>query len=157
MRQIGSLLHLYLNESGRKFPKPNEYSYDGWIEELLEYSGSLDVSIFACPSDDKERTVDGDKRSYAVNQYLCRNDGLVQNDENPSMLVMLGERSTAVSVIGTNGANNLYGVYNLSEHHDGGNRANVLFLDGHVESMETSFTSQRTPVWWNRRFKGEQD
>jgi len=157
MRSLGSMLSLYTNMNGT-FPKPQTYSYDGWIETLIDFhDGMLDPALFKCPSDNLERTRTGDVRSYGVNNYLCDNDGLIQSDENPTSLVMLGEISTSIGVIGSNGASNLYGVFNLSALHGGGTKTNVLFLDGHVESLVKEYNEKQTAGWWYLLFKGRQN
>jgi len=137
-----------LTPPNRRFPHPNSGNYDGWIEELEKWNGKLDERIFSCPGDKVARNSPGTKRTYAVNQWFAPN-GTAVFPKNTSQLFMLGERATVLSVIGKPGCNDMWQTADMTPLHAGKKYANVLFADGHVESILINLSTQYwgSPFW----------
>jgi prepilin-type processing-associated H-X9-DG protein/prepilin-type N-terminal cleavage/methylation domain-containing protein len=152
LRQIGVLLLNYMNDNGRCFPHPQSGNYDGWIEELENWHGTLDRRMFSCPQDKVPRGFVGTKRTYAVNEWYAP-FGTAVFSRNTSQLIMLSERATSLSVIGEPGCNDMWQTADITPLHGKTTYANILFADGHVEFV---LIDLRTQYWgslfWTQHF-----
>lgn len=149
LRSIGQLVNLYMIDNQRLFPKPDQWSYDGWIDSLKAYNGKFSDALFHCPSDSIARDFPGALRSYAVNNFLTDSNGKVLLSQNGSKLIMLSERATSLSVIGQDGANDLWWSADITPLHSQNTVANTLYTDGHVEALKVDLATQYwgSPFW----------
>ena len=136
LKQVGTATALYNDSYAGFFPTHRNLSLEKWITVLRDSSGALPASLFACPSDDVERTdKTADKRSYAVNGYLKANYAFaLKKLLYPSSFFLVAERVSAISVIEGNGGNDFYYGGNLTYLHRSGAAGNVLCADFHVEA-----------------------
>lgn len=152
LRGIGQAITLYMNENDRLFPKPDRWSYDGWIDELKSYNNGLTDELFHCPDDRLKRDGVGAPRSYAVNYFIvdgANYTGKVIIPKAASKLIVLGERATSLSVIGQAGANDMWWSADITPLHGNKTFANMLYLDGHVDTLKIDFPAQYwgSPFW----------
>lgn len=161
LRQIGQLLHVYLGERNQRLL----FTRDGtgrhlWYDELkacADLSKDDARKLFRCPSIPMSgipANLDGwycygfrldyTQPTYLDPARLFRENGeglyelYVNRVENPASFYIMADtinknsRWQAMRIIPRNG-----GIYNDTEgiHLRHQNRANVLFLDGHVESL----------------------
>lgn len=160
LHQIGQLLHGYIGANGGRY----RFTRDGsgtrlWYNELKQFGGLSDEDarrLFRCPSlpmGDILANVEGwycygFRLDYVPPTY--RDPGLVTRDDssgiyeltvarvdNPAAFFVMADsvnadtRRQTMRLLPRNGG--LYGSEGIHLRHS--NRANVLFLDGHVETL----------------------
>ena len=159
LHQIGQLLHGYIGANGGRF----RFTRDGsgtrlWYNELKQFAGLSDADarrLFRCPSLPMEPMAANVEGWYCYGFRLdyvpptYRDPGVVTRDdssgiyeltvsrvENPAAFFVMADsvnadtRRQTMRLLPRNGG--LYGPEGIHLRHL--NRANVLFLDGHVES-----------------------
>lgn len=140
LRQLGMMIHLYMGENGRKFPKGPDNSYVKWVRVLKAHAGLSDAdnSLFCCPADSVPRSAPGPLRSYAVNNYLApaAQGNRVVEPPYPSQFVMLSERVRPFSIVGRDESNDIWNINDITPLHHNETCANTLFLDGHVAMLQ---------------------
>ena len=138
LRSISIQLQFYSDDTEGQFPMAHLWNYDGWIETLAEFQGEdLSHKMFACPSDDIVRTLEGDKRSYAVNHWLVPlgpDGGRPIESAAPQDLFVIGERVGPGSVIGQPGRNDIWWSGDATRLHQEWTESHYLCQDGHIQS-----------------------
>lgn len=148
VKQIGVATSMYIGDYG--FIPPTQKTYDGklyfWqyftelmVEPNAERTSFTNNSLFKCPTYDDSVTA---HYSYARNHYL--NFMRPAKVKNPSSILQLADRSL-------NGSSfpSLAGfASNIGYRHP--NRANALWMDGHVSSvkLEDDGLNGLPPNWW---------
>lgn len=159
LRLIGAALHSYANDNDDRFPPWYHYDWKAcWFWYLESYVGLPEktmgfnpkprsAGIFICPSFDpalvKER-----KAAYAYNEYIMTPEWNFERSvvPEPGKTFLVVEINANTELGGqSGGAGNVVGP--LVGRHPG-NSANFLFMDGHVETIESASRIQDSDSRW---------
>lgn len=154
LRQIGSLMHLYLAEHQGQFPLCfDAEKYRFWPQEITESAGVNDVSAFICPEVKNIHPVLAARNgglayvSYAINNIGLAPASTDRFASGPARLSSIEEPAKVLMILDYDDPRQPYdGWYEatqtvmkleepqLSKRHNGS--INALFCDGHVEALD---------------------
>lgn len=138
LRAISGAVGMWSSDNDGKLPNSMDAA-DGWKKRLAPYLGVViqpgspepgspeaPVTVFTCPAVKEDQTAN--KRSYGFNSKLHDSTG---GTDDPVMA--LANKSGTILVADCFATSWLQAQGNLSFRHK--SRANALFCDGHVESL----------------------
>ena len=143
MRQIGQGIMQYVQENDEKMPEA-----DYWRSAAYQFT--RDAAVYKCPTNQSDQTgklQDGSgadivpdqlvSRNYGINNNVARVDGGINVGavKSPSQKIMLGEITEASDSVfeGNFAASSNYENRMFAGHL---NTMNLVFVDGHVQSMK---------------------
>ncbi len=148
LRQLGAAMIAYAGDNDGLILPPANANYSGsagfWSVQLAPYVGfqsyyidrtfstNRPLGVFACPSS-KRLTTSGSRSDYGENNTLAGNTAgpaKLASVPCPSKVLFLGD-----SVGRGLGSSVSTGIWGIDARHGGNQRANFVFLDGHVESL----------------------
>lgn len=141
LRQIGMFIGLYMSENDNRFPVDSTGNLEKWIQTLKTFNNNqMDYRIFKCPEDKIVRVYSGSPRSYAVNVYAVPSamGRRVVTTKNSAELVLISERAYNLSVIGRDGANDIWTATDIKPQHKLQTYASTLFVDMHIDLLQTN-------------------
>ncbi len=158
LRQTGVYLTIYADDTRGYFPKAFASSFDKWIEYTVTCfkSDGLNYKLFACPADKKERTLAGEKRTYAANYYSTEASTPKRiQPATPANFFLVGERVYSAGVIGHSGCYDMYWSADTTPLHQQQTHGLFLCEDNRVYRDILNTTIQ---FWgsdyWQTHFRG---
>ncbi|MGJ8650866.1 MAG: prepilin-type N-terminal cleavage/methylation domain-containing protein [Opitutaceae bacterium] len=167
LRQIGVAAMAHSVENRGRFPSAQWNAEDGWTKVLYQYvydvpyqPGNWDVTpltgtIFWSPVITESYEVWG-KSTYAYNWRMRDRSGQERGEQTapdgPLALELMEPSRTVMVADCNNGKAVLY--YETMGFHNPSDKANVLFFDGHVQSLElTEVPEDRNDIFWLGKYK----
>jgi prepilin-type N-terminal cleavage/methylation domain-containing protein/prepilin-type processing-associated H-X9-DG protein len=152
MRQIGTAMHLFVGENGGRLPSVDHKQQVSWTNTLGDFLGTNFIGRCPALKHYPERV----GVTYGWNDMLTERStwrGLpMSRISRPSATIVVAEKQAGAGTVdhfhfrgalGSRGRISLAkfeGEVNTKAH---GNRANYLFVDGHVESLGPGEVGQR--------------
>lgn len=158
LRQIHQAFMLRVTDLNGQFPSATDYpSYASWARnwsyDLIARKLLNDWNTFRCPAAPKEWSFSGHYVHYGMNSYLppaengvpaSRAFGRISNVSNPAQTVAFTDSGFPNRSNPTSGYYLLSDAARIAGRHNG--KANVIFVDGHLEQLAPETASQPNGV-----------
>lgn len=154
LRQIYIGLNLYIQDSGGLLPLPGNPQPASWPAVLGEKGLKLRTAVMKCPADPSaDNSFFFAGYSYSMNgllySTLSASEGYsplrYRQIQQPENVIFMGDANTQ-KVGRSFGVSTFYGDRHPSRK-DASGRANLLFLDGHIEQLSREETTKPMNLW----------